>query len=253
MKVTNIGTRYSHRKNAFCDKAVSKCYFASVFETDFLFEKDGKLQRGEKGDAIIMPPGTVIYHGPAPESETGFINDWVYFFSESEITELPLCTPFKTDGAVFRRHLEEIERELALKQEFFLEKTDLILRETLIDLKRKPTGKDPMENVYLSVLQFPEKNITVSEAARLCGYSISRFSEVFKARYGTGLKKLAVEKRMEKAQRMLDYGGKSVQDVAVECGYTDVYLFSKLFKKHTGVPPSKRKNKTALTGGKSDI
>ncbi len=84
MKVTNIGTEYGHRKNAFCDKTVSKCYFASVFQTDFLFEKDGKMQRGERGDAIIMPPGTVIYHGPVPESETGFINDWVYFFPKAK-------------------------------------------------------------------------------------------------------------------------------------------------------------------------
>ena len=246
MKVTNIGTEYGHRKNAFCDKAVSKCYFASVFQTDFLFEKDGKMQRGERGDAIIMPPGTVIYHGPVPESETGFINDWVYFFSESEISGLPLCTPFKTDEETFRRHLKDIERELALKQEFFLEKTDLILREMLIDLKRKSADKDEIEKLYLSVLQFPERKINTALAARQCGYSISRFSEVFKLRYGTALKKLAVEKRMEKAKRMLAYGGRTVQDVAAACGYTDVYFFSKLFKKHTGVSPSK------YNGGKSN-
>ena len=47
------------------------------------------------------------------------------------------------------------------------------------------------------------------------------------------------ELKMKKAKEMLksDYG--SITDIAHFLGYLDIYDFSRVFKKHTGIPPSK--------------
>lgn len=45
--------------------------------------------------------------------------------------------------------------------------------------------------------------------------------------------------KIKKAKEMLksDYG--SITDIAHSLGYLDIYDFSRAFKKHTGIPPSK--------------
>lgn len=52
--------------------------------------------------------------------------------------------------------------------------------------------------------------------------------------------KIMINIRLEKAKELLENGfDGSIQEVAAEVGYDDVYHFSKLFKKRFGMPPSK--------------
>lgn len=44
--------------------------------------------------------------------------------------------------------------------------------------------------------------------------------------------------RINQAEDMLGTGKWNVTEVALNCGFTDVFYFSRLFKKHKGIPPS---------------
>lgn len=44
--------------------------------------------------------------------------------------------------------------------------------------------------------------------------------------------------RINKAEVLLLYTSKNISDVALQCGFGDIYTFSHCFKKHTGVSPS---------------
>ena len=44
--------------------------------------------------------------------------------------------------------------------------------------------------------------------------------------------------RLNQAEEMLRTGMGNITEVAQKCGFTDVYYFSRLFKKHKGFPPS---------------
>ena len=71
----------------------------------------------------------------------------------------------------------------------------------------------------------------------LCPFYISR---IFKSETGDTPIRHLINIRLEKAKELLENGfDGSIQEVAAEVGYDDVYHFSKLFKKRFGMPPSK--------------
>jgi len=82
-------------------------------------------------------------------------------------------------------------------------------------------------------------------------YISNRFSEIF----GVSPIRLYRRMRMQKAQRLLESGEKSVGEVAELLGFSDVSAFSRAFKSYAGHPPSEMKKSAAPTGGifKSNI
>ena len=52
---------------------------------------------------------------------------------------------------------------------------------------------------------------------------------------------------MEKAKRLLETTDKSIGDVAIECGFNDIYYFSRFFKRNAELPPAayRKKYKTS--------
>ncbi len=83
------------------------------------------------------------------------------------------------------------------------------------------------------------KNIKNDELAELTGLSTVYFRKLFTKAYGTSPINYVHQLRIKKAKEMLksDYG--SISEIAQSLGYLNIYDFSRDFKKHTGVPPSK--------------
>lgn len=81
--------------------------------------------------------------------------------------------------------------------------------------------------------------ISNDKLASLCGMSTVYFRKLFSEIIGVSPIKYARQLRIEKAKEMLksDYG--NLSDIAVSLGYSNLYDFSRDFKKHTGVAPSK--------------
>ena len=73
--------------------------------------------------------------------------------------------------------------------------------------------------------------------AALCGYSVSRFSVLYKEQFGCSPKQDILNARIELACRMLRYTGVSITEIAAACGFQSIYYFSKYFKKVTGLSP----------------
>ncbi len=69
------------------------------------------------------------------------------------------------------------------------------------------------------------------------GIGYSKFRRDFRSQSGTAPGEYRLEKRMERAQRMLAEESARIKNVALELGYPDVYAFSKQFKSHVGLTP----------------
>lgn len=79
--------------------------------------------------------------------------------------------------------------------------------------------------------------ITVTEIAQRLNLNRSYFSSLFKERLGISPQVYLTNLRVEKAAELMAKYGKSPSVAAISTGYSDVYQFSRMFKRHTGYAP----------------
>ncbi len=115
-----------------------------------------------------------------------------------------------------------------------------LLSEICQNRKRKSA-----KNKYACIsagIQLLEQNsdMKISEIAKLCGVSECYFRRLFMEYSGLSPMDFKQHYRIEKAKQLLSSGeGLSVSEIAEELGFTDVYHFSKTFKKFNGISPSR--------------
>lgn len=78
---------------------------------------------------------------------------------------------------------------------------------------------------------------SILDIAQAVGLDRTYLSGLFKERYGKSLQAFFLEYRMNRAAELLRNPMLSVSEVAHSVGYTDPLLFSKMFKRVTGVSP----------------
>ncbi len=83
------------------------------------------------------------------------------------------------------------------------------------------------------------REIKNDDLAKLTGLSTVYFRKLFTEIYGVSPISYVKNIRIKKAKEMLhsDYG--SISDIAFSLGYLNIYDFSRDFKKHVGISPSK--------------
>ncbi|MEE0969745.1 MAG: AraC family transcriptional regulator [Clostridia bacterium] len=83
------------------------------------------------------------------------------------------------------------------------------------------------------------KNQPLRYYAEYCNLSESRFSHIFKASTGVTPLEYITKIRIDKAKELLSNYSFTVNEVAEKTGFSDQNYFSRIFKKHTGMPPKK--------------
>jgi AraC-like DNA-binding protein len=79
--------------------------------------------------------------------------------------------------------------------------------------------------------------LSVADMAERAGLSASRFSQVFRDRFGRPPHQFLLHLRIQRAQDLLQHTGLTLQQIAVQCGFTDVHHFAKAFKRIAGHTP----------------
>ena len=114
----------------------------------------------------------------------------------------------------------------------------LSLFRALLALLSEPSEiKYPFSRAIRALEDF-SKNASVEELAELYGISTAHFIRSFKNSYGTTPAKYRIKKQMQNAKNLLRETQISVSDVAEQCGISDQFYFSRLFKSYTGMTPS---------------
>ncbi len=94
---------------------------------------------------------------------------------------------------------------------------------------------EPAVQYILSNYTAPDFSYTA--LCNVCDLSYSYFKELFCKAYGMPPVKYVTLLRIEKAKELLVTGIYSVSDIAIACGFRNVYYFSNVFKKAVGVSP----------------
>ena len=88
------------------------------------------------------------------------------------------------------------------------------------------------------------KPLTVSKVAEVVSLNPVYFGNLFKRVTGITFRDYLNMVRLNQAEDMLRTGEYNVTESALRCGFTDVFYFSRLFKKNKGVVPSSIKPTT---------
>lgn len=100
-----------------------------------------------------------------------------------------------------------------------------------------------MSNYVLRAKDYVEANyvsdLSVQGIANYLGLSRSYFSAIFKQSEGVSPQEFIVDLRLRKAGELIAERGYRPGEAAAACGYTDVFNFSKMFKRKFGVPPGR--------------
>ena len=96
-----------------------------------------------------------------------------------------------------------------------------------------------IEQIIQEIKQSYTENITLTNLSEKYGISISHLSSLLKEQLGLPFSQYITCKRIEKAKELLVYERLSIGEIAELVGYNDYFYFSKVFKKNTGISPSK--------------
>ena len=80
-------------------------------------------------------------------------------------------------------------------------------------------------------------DLSVQALADEAGVSRTHLTEEFKKVTGRSVKRYITELRMERAKMHMIRTKRSIQDIALDCGYSDPLFFSRMFKKYCGISP----------------
>lgn len=96
-----------------------------------------------------------------------------------------------------------------------------------------------VEKLISYIDQNPHINLTLAQAADIMYRSPSSISHEFKRATGVNFKKYLIQKKLDKADELMSGNSRlKVYQVAEKVGYSDPYLFSRIYKKHRGFSPT---------------
>ena len=219
-----------------------------VLAGEALFEYNGEDIRLQKDEAIILPPHIKNHYYFYPNNNI----IWIHFTGstvESILKGYSLTGYTKysvADAEDFLAYAEKIIAEFQLKRIGYMHSCNAMLLNILTLLKRKiDTHININMNNFLPEitavlddmkLHFAE-NKDVSDFAKICNLSPSRFAHVFTQRMGVSPYKYLLDLRIKQAKYLLLNTNLSVSNIAKSVGYEDSLYFSRVFKKTAGVSP----------------
>lgn len=96
-----------------------------------------------------------------------------------------------------------------------------------------------IKQVIKEIKQSYTENITLTDLAKKYGISVGHLSGLVKEELHLPFSEYIASKRIQKAKELLADERLSIEEIAEQVGYSDYFYFTKVFKKNTGISPSK--------------
>ncbi len=96
------------------------------------------------------------------------------------------------------------------------------------------------------------KNVTIEDISNELHIDRSTFSKKFKTKFNTPPHEYFLRMKLTKAETLLEMSDYTISQISDTLGFTDNYIFSKIFKKYYGVSPNAyRKSRLAKKSNRS--
>jgi AraC-like DNA-binding protein len=148
------------------------------------------------------------------------------------------------------KKLRQRLRILSEKEQQVIEGMLVVLAKALLhQLKMIEEGRGDPDSRKEKIRRFVDMNIhrpiTLADISEFICLSQSRTCHIIQDIFGVSLKKMLIKERVDRARHLLTHTESSISDIADRVGFTDVYYFSKIFKREVGLPPGQYRQKHA--------
>jgi AraC-like DNA-binding protein len=229
------------------ENLVNKNYFLIIYalKGKAFYEAGGKNFIVSQGDVMFFNKGQI--HSGYADSE----NPWTYYTAAFNVM-LPDGTACDTLSVPMLTHTSNTEIYHKLYENMYYEWgthnigydlccragiSELICRLARENLAEHKKSSD-IENVKKYMMEHFTESFSIKKLAEIANVSQSHFYRVFRENTGISAKRYLNNIRINRAQALLQSGEYNVSEIAGMTGYSDIYYFSRMFKKITGVPPS---------------
>ena len=186
---------------------------------------------------FVIPPFVETYYEADSEDPWEYI--WVGF---TGTPPLQLGDYYDIPGALhIFQHMKACHELHNGKTEFILAQLWTLFSFLMEENRTKENPVDRVLNLIHSQYMTP---LTVQQMADSVHLERTYFSKVFSEKMGGSPQQYLIEYRMNQAKTFLRLGY-SVTTTATSVGYSDIYIFSKIFKQRFGEAPS-HYQKTAI-------
>lgn len=198
-----------------------------------IFVRDGNTYNVAPGEIFVIPPYKETFY--KADSEKPWHYTWIGFE-----TDQPLPDVFQKPVIKFAG-LDNVFEEMRNCRKFENGKSAYLsakLWELMaIILDAGKTEPDCIEKAIHCINSEYMNDLTVSGLAQRFGLDRCYFSTLFTKTVGVSPSQYLIELRLKKAADLMLNYGESPSVAAMSVGYTDIYNFSKSFKKKYGLSP----------------
>lgn len=247
-------------------------------DLELVYVSEGSIRMGinaesrvlHKGDIAICTSGDIHYYDSRNQDSTILIlifNPQLIGCTAGWPQDIRIITPFINGSGQMKElpagHLPERASELMIRlnEEYYAglphydmyitgmlyELCGMILRHLHCEPAGHKNDRGRLSNIKMiqGVLDYIECNysneMTLEDAASLAKMSTFHFSRLFKGITGMSFLSYLNNIRINKAEEMIQTTSKTIIDIALECGFTNVRTFNRVFKQSRNrVPTSLR-------------
>lgn len=223
-----------------------------ILEGRGIYRVDGQQISLSAGEGFLIRPETLTFY--QADEKDPWIYIWIGFDgsrTEEYLSDIGLGAGTRTfhcdSGAELKKLvIEALKRNTGtIENEFWRESFLYSFFGILAgNLKPKIASRDETDNLYVrKAVEFIQNNyhygIRVSDVANYAGVTRGYLHTLFIRFLKQSPQDYLVSYRIMRAEQLLTLSDLSVEGVAQSCGYSDPLVFSKLFKKKTGITPSR--------------
>ncbi len=231
LNVVNFGYESCEKSHHF-GPAVRTFWLLHFVESGFGIYKIGdKTYNLKPGEIFVIPPYVETYYEADENSPWSYT--WVGFTCEGALP-FPLPDVIKCPAAfeIFER-MKRCETLSGGKNAFLMARVWELFSLLLEKEKKEP---DYAEIALGAIHSEYMQDLSASALAERLSLDRSYFSTLFKERVGVSPGRYIFTYRMTMAASFM-LNGQSVSTAANSVGYNDIYNFSRMFKRHFGMPP----------------
>lgn len=198
----------------------------------------------EKNGVYLFPPGRMRSAYADKENPWEFISVNFSLEMNEEGKDFFNKSILKINGEKLRGKFLEIVHSWTGKNTFYRLKCKNLVSEILYEILLGQTERKDLphrrrlERAKSYIQQNFRNKITVEQLALETDLSPSYFRKLFKEAYGQAPMNYITALRISAACDLLVSGEANVSQAASLCGFDDIYYFSTLFKRHTGMSPT---------------